>query len=174
MNDKLIITPDTKILEMITEYPVLEEELIRFVPVFSKLKNPFLRKTVARVTTLRQAAVVGGLSLSDLIASLRKTINQDSIDLCTGITQEVTEKPEWISIFNKKYEYDTIEDLNQGVHPLGKVVAETAHLADNDYYLLITGFIPQPLIDTLANKGFETYTDKINDTRFGTYIRKRL
>lgn len=172
MTEALIITPDTKILEMITEYPVLEDKLIEIAPTFNKLKKPFLRKTVARVTTLRQAAVVAGLNLSDLIVALRKEINQDTNAAFAEATMENITMPEWINTFKKKAEYDAILDINQGIHPLGKVVAETASLTGDEYYLLITNFIPKPLIDTLANKGFEVYTDKLDETRFGTYIRK--
>lgn len=172
IEEALIITPDTKILEMITEYPQLEEKLIELAPVFIKLKNPFLRKTVARVTTLRQASVVGGLGISDLITALRKEINQDTEENFTEHKKEDVEMPDWIKTFKKKAEYDAIPDINAGMHPLPKVIAETAGLAGDEYYLLITGFIPKPLIDTLANKGFLVYTGKIDDTRFGTYIRK--
>jgi hypothetical protein len=169
---ELIITPDTKILDMITVYPQLEEKLIELAPVFIKLKSPFLRKTVARVTTIRQASVVGGLSLSDLIVSLRKEINQDSAGDFTEQNSEDTLMPEWINTYNKKAEYDAILDINAGMHPLPKVIAETAALEAGEYYLLITNFIPKPLIDTLAARGFDIYTGKLDDIRFGTYIRK--
>lgn len=169
--DKLIITPDTKILEMITEYPALEDKLIEAAPVFSKLKNPVLRKTVARVTTIRQAAVVGGLNLSDLIVLLRKAVNQDT----SGIASEklsAANRPGWIGTLKCAVEYDAILDIDRGVHPLGKVVSETASLANDEYYLLITNFIPKPLIDTLAAKGFEVYNEPLDGSRFGTYIKK--
>ncbi len=169
--DKLIITPDTKILEMITEYPELEDKLIEAAPVFSKLKNPVLRKTVARVTTIRQAAVVGGLNLSDLIVLLRKAVNQDTGGVAAE-KQASSNRPDWIDKFKCAVEYDAILDIDRGVHPLGKVVSESASLADDEFYLLITNFIPKPLIDTLAAKGFEVFNERLDDSRFGTYIKK--
>jgi len=172
-DNKLIITPDTKILEMITGYPVLEDKLIEIASAFSKLKNPFLRKTVARVTTLRQAAVVGGLNLSDLIASLRKEINQDGDTGFSGDKPENLSPSGWIETGIKKIEYDAIDDINNGIHPLGKVVSETASLSENEYYLLITNFIPKPLIDTLTAKGFSVFTEKLDSSRFGAYIKGR-
>ncbi|MGD8491813.1 MAG: DUF1858 domain-containing protein, partial [Anaerolineae bacterium] len=51
-----IIAPKTKVAELISAYPQLEQVLIDYVPAFEKLKNPVLRKTVARITTLQQAA----------------------------------------------------------------------------------------------------------------------
>jgi hypothetical protein len=80
--------------------------------------------------------------------------------------------PDWIKTFKKKTEYDAIADIDNGIHPLGKVVAETAELASDEYFLLITNFIPKPLIDTLAGKGFEVYTESLDGSKYGTYIRK--
>lgn len=172
MSNEIIITPDTKILEMITTYPQLEDRLIELAPAFSKLKIPLLRKTIARVTTLRQAAVVGGVNLSDLIVALRKEINQDTGEIINDTKNEAQTMSEWINTFTKKCEYDAISDIDQGIHPLGKVVSESAGLGNNEYYLLVTNFIPKPLIDTLTNKGYGVYTKKLDNTRFGTYIRK--
>lgn len=169
--DKLIITPDTKILEMITEYPELEDKLIEAAPVFSKLKNPVLRKTVARVTTIRQAAVVGGLNLSDLIVKLRKAVNQGTEGIAEADNASQL-RPEWIGRLKCAVEYDAILDIDRGIHPLGKVVSETASMHPDEYYLLITNFVPKPLIDTLAAKGFEVFNEKLDSSRFGTYIKK--
>ena len=70
MSDKLIITPRTKVLQFIEACPVLENILISFVPAFSKLKNPVLRNTVARIATLQQAAAIGNIKVEDLINDL--------------------------------------------------------------------------------------------------------
>ena len=50
---ELIIAPKTKVAELIDAYPQLEQVLIDYVPAFEKLRNPVLRKTVARITTLQ-------------------------------------------------------------------------------------------------------------------------
>ncbi len=168
----LLITPDTKILEMLTAYPQLEEVLIEIAPVFIKLKNPVLRRTVARVTSIRQAAVVGGVNLSHLLVSLRTAINQDSELIINETRTENINMPEWIKTYTKRFEYDAISDIDSGIHPLTKVIAETAQLNEGEYYLLITAFIPKPLIDTLANKGFEVFNTPLDNARFGTYIKK--
>ena len=45
----LIISPKTKVLQLIETYPQLEDVLIEYAPAFKKLKNPVLRKTVAKI-----------------------------------------------------------------------------------------------------------------------------
>ena len=80
MKNNLIITPKTKVLQAIEAYPQLEQVLIEFVPAFEKLKNPVLRNTVARVTSLQQAAAVGKVKVEDLINRLRSEIGQNPLE----------------------------------------------------------------------------------------------
>ena len=70
MNAKLVITPKTKVAELLSTYPELEDVLVDMAPAFKKLKNPVLRRTIARVTSLQQAASVGEVPVdvaSDLL-----------------------------------------------------------------------------------------------------------
>ena len=61
MQKELTITPDSKIGELLEAYPDLESTLLRLSPAFRHLKNPVLRRTVAKVASLRQVAAVGGV-----------------------------------------------------------------------------------------------------------------
>ena len=40
---KLIITPKTKVMDVIENYPQLEATLINYIPAFEKLKNPNMK-----------------------------------------------------------------------------------------------------------------------------------
>ena len=57
------ITPDSKVGALLQEFPQLEEVLMRMSPAFGHLRNPILRKTVAKVATLRQIAKIGDVPL---------------------------------------------------------------------------------------------------------------
>jgi hypothetical protein len=50
------ITSHTKLLELLNEYPALEEQIINIAPPFKNLKNPVLRRTVGQLATLAQVA----------------------------------------------------------------------------------------------------------------------
>ncbi|MFI4941789.1 MAG: DUF1858 domain-containing protein [Burkholderiales bacterium] len=50
------ITPATKVADLLESWPELEEVLIAQAPAFRRLRNPVLRRTVARVATLEQEA----------------------------------------------------------------------------------------------------------------------
>lgn len=66
------ITLDVKVGALLEAYPQLEQTLYEISPMFKKLSNPILRKTVARVTSLKQVAEVGGIPPVDLINRLRE------------------------------------------------------------------------------------------------------
>ncbi|MFZ5948328.1 MAG: DUF1858 domain-containing protein [Stygiobacter sp.] len=172
MINKLDITPQTLIGDLLENYPELENKLIEIAPVFSKLKNPILRRTIAKVTTLKQASVIGSVSVAELINKLRKEVNQNEINIESESKMNI-EKPSWIKKENIKFEYDATLDLENGIHPAGKVTKEILQLNDDDIYLLITPFIPAPLIKIVEEKGFTVFTEKQSDTSIYNYIKKK-
>jgi len=171
MTSKLIITPDVKVAELLKEYPQLEDKLIEIAPVFVKLKNPILRKTIAKVTTLKQASVVGKVSIGEMINKLRAEVGQSSADLSSEKSGGGA-KPEWVDEKKIRIFYDAREDLDAGVHPVNKVVQETSKLKEGEIYLLITPFTPAPLIDMISAKGFQVYSEDMMDGRVMTYFMK--
>ena len=80
METKLIITPQTKIAELLDAYPDLENVLIDLAPAFKKLQNPVLRKTVARVTSIRQAAAIGKIPVETVVNKLSGLTGQGKLE----------------------------------------------------------------------------------------------
>ncbi len=167
--EKLIITPETKIYDLLENYPLLENKLIEIAPVFSKIKNPVLRRTITKVTSLKQAALVGNVSLNHLVNELRKEVGQH--------TETFTEKSEsgkslLIHPVKIKETYDAYLDIDAGGHPLGKVMSDIQKLGDDECYLLITPFLPAPLLKKVEEKGFKVSTENDKDGSFKNYIWK--
>ena len=79
MDSKLIITPHTKLSELLDVYPQLEDVLIDIAPTFEKLKNPVLRRTIAGVTTLQQAASMGDIPMEVIINKLRGIVGHEEM-----------------------------------------------------------------------------------------------
>ena len=67
MNEKLKITPLTRIGDLLDAFPELDDVLIGLAPAFSKLKNPILRRTVAKVATVQKAASIAGIDAEALL-----------------------------------------------------------------------------------------------------------
>lgn len=173
MSHNIDITPKTLVGDLLKNYPRLEDKLIEIAPVFKKLKNPVLRRTVAKVTTLKQAAVVGGVSLSLLINELRKEAGMDNSEIEDDIFESIKPKPVWVEENKIVKEYDAREDLENGNHPAAKVTKDILELKENENYLLITPFVPAPLIKIMEDKGFETFTEKLEEELVKTYVHLR-
>ena len=76
MAEKVKITGETIVGELLDRYPFLEETLISLSPLFKNLQNPVLRKTAARVATLRHGSSMTGVPLEKMLAALRKSVNK--------------------------------------------------------------------------------------------------
>ena len=72
------INANTKINDLLKQYPFLEDFLVTLSPKFKGLKNPIMRKTIGKVATLGKVAGVGGLDPDEFLAALRKEIDRQA------------------------------------------------------------------------------------------------
>lgn len=168
---KLIISPKTKVLQLLEAYPALEDVLIAYVPAFKKLKNPVLRNTVAKIATLQQAAAIGQVKVEELINLFRKEVGQDAI----AVTDEVklnSTKPDWYNEQRIVHSLDIRALLNAGEHPVNQVIADLNKLKTDDIYELIAPFIPAPLIDKATSLNIAHWVDKKNEELYHVYFRR--
>jgi hypothetical protein len=166
---ELIIAPKTKIAELIEAYPQLEQVLVDYVPAFEKLKNPLLRKTVARITTLQQAAVIAGVKVEDLINHLRNQVGQDRFSGAAAAAY-TTEQPEWFSKARVVDELDAKGMLAAGEQPVNQVIADLSALGQGDIYKLIAPFMPAPLVDKASSLGVSHWVTQNDDQEFVIYF----
>ena len=171
--EKIIITPKTKVHDLLNAYPELEDLLIEMAPVFKKLKNPVLRRTIARVTTLQQAAQVGDIPVHKLVNTLRQKVGQDSLEGLAAGTEGQAEKPSWFNPEKIVKQLDARPIIEQGGHPLGDVLTDISDLAPGDIYELITPFLPAPLIERVVDQGFDAWSKKEAEDRIRTYFLKK-
>lgn len=170
--NNLIISPKTKILQLIEAYPQLEDVLISYVPAFEKLKNPVLRNTVARIATLQQAANIGNAKVEDLINVLRKEIGQDEVQIAEDSGYNIV-KPDWFDENNIKQEFDVREMLAAGEHPVNQVISDIHKLPENTIYKLIAPFLPAPLIDKASSLNTSHWIQKENEQLYNIYFIKK-
>jgi hypothetical protein len=109
------ITAGTKVAVLLSEHPELEDLLISMSPAFIKLRNPVLRRGVARVATLRQAAAVGRLDAADLVNELRVAAGQEPlVDTAVDEVEYFGPTPEWFddtAVVNVLCEQDIDPDV---------------------------------------------------------------
>ncbi|HCT70486.1 hypothetical protein SDC9_35062 [bioreactor metagenome] len=169
MNDQLIITPKTKVLQAIEAYPQLEDILISYVPAFEKLKNPVLRRTVAKIATLQQAAAIGNVKVEDLINRLRAEIGQDLFTQ-NDSHMYVTETPAWYSESLIAAELDARPMLAAGEHPVNQVMEDLKVLDNGKIYKLTAPFLPAPLIDKASSMNYAHWMKKEDDGSYTIYF----
>jgi len=173
VNEKRInlnITPETKVGALLDSYPELEALLIKLAPPFAKLRNPILRKTVAKVTSLRQAAKVGGINIAELVNALRKEVGlSESAGISDDSNGAPGPRPDWLT--NQIAEsLDACPIIESGEQPIGIVMPRLRRLSDNQVFELITPFEPAPLMDKAKEQGFSVWFEKMGDTLVKTYF----
>lgn len=171
MSEELIITPKTRVLQLLRAYPQLEEKLIQFVPAFDKLKNPLLRNTVAAITTLQQAAAIGNVKVEDLVNFLRREVGQDQLEIGNTDQFNVT-RPEWFNPEKVAYELDARPMLAAGEHPVNHVMADLKQMDQGFIYKLIAPFLPAPLIDKASSLGCQHWVNKSQEDLYLVYFFK--
>lgn len=180
MAPHLPITPETKVGELLDAYPELEETLVTMAPAFAKLRNPVLRRTVAQVATLEQAARVGGVPVKELVTRLRNAArlpagaSPDAATDAVGVAAaDDHARPDWVEQVTVAATIDADEALAASRHPLGQVMTAVRALDPGCAVVVDSSFVPAPLVDALARQGYESTTTRSGAGRYRTWIRRR-
>lgn len=148
-----------KVSDLLDTYPHLESTLLELSPAFSKLRNPILRRTVAKVTTLQQAAKVAGVSPILLLETLRQAAGLpiDNSNESIDIENEQKDKPEWFGEMNITIRFDARPIIESGENPMQEIIGLSKELQNNQIMELTAPFKPVPIMDLLKSKGFEVW-----------------
>lgn len=73
-----ILSKDTKITDLIKEYPFLLETLIAFNSKLKLLKNPLIRKSIGRRATLVDVSKTANINFNKLVSHIVKSIEENS------------------------------------------------------------------------------------------------
>lgn len=183
MTERIPITPQTRVAALLDAYPELEEVLIRQAPSFRNLRNPILRRTVARVATLEKAARVGGIRVQDLVVTLRRAAGLPVEEVRTeGAVcspgpvgaQGSVPRPPWIDEGKIRRRIDADRVLAAGEVPLEKVEADLEAVAPGEIVCLESGFRPDPLLEHLQGEGHGAWVDEVTPGRFRMFVERRL
>ncbi len=149
------VTPDSKVGELLERWPALERVLVEISPHFEALQNPVLRRTVAKVATLRQVAKVSGVPLAVLIERLRAGAGLPPVSVAAEDDGSPPARPDWAAAGAIVRSLDARADIEAGEHPMPAVMRELAQLAPGQVFELVTPFVPAPLVDLAREKGYD-------------------
>lgn len=166
------ITPDSRLGEVLERWPGLEAVLLELSPHFAALKNPVLRRTVAKLATLRQVSTVSGVALGVLVARLREAAGLAPAALDHAGTGAEAGRPGWAAAEAVTRTHDARPAIEGGEHPMARVLADLAGLAEGEVYALVTPFVPAPLVDLARQKGFQAFSVPEGEALVRTYFRR--
>ncbi len=165
------ITPETKIGALLDQFPRLEDVLIKMAPEFKKLRNPVLRKTVAKVATLRQVAALGKVSLPEMINTLRAEAGIKEKFIFSGSEKTpVEDKPSWLSDSKIVSSLDIRPLLESGQEPIQRILRECQNLKQDEIYEVTSPFLPIPLIEQAEKQGYSVWSKQKTKDVYKTYF----
>ena len=169
----MAITPETRIGDFLAAHPDQQEALITRVPEFAKLRNPVLRRTVAKLATVDHAARMAGLPTAELVRFLRELAGEAGpVEERTPTPMEDT-RPEWARASSVRSTLDADALLTAGGHPLARVRRALLTLAPGEAMQLLSPFRPEPLLDQFRQEGTPCWCEVEGAGRFRTWILKR-
>jgi hypothetical protein len=171
-DDKIDITPSVTVHNLLEAFPELEDVLIGIAPPFKKLRNPLLRKSVAKVATLKHISAVGRVPLDEIIDTLRKAVGQSPSSHSYDDEDYFLDKPDWFSEdkIAVSIDEDKLEDKDHMT--LVSVLKEAKSIKTGEIIELVTTFLPAPGIDILKSKGYSVWTVKAEGDVIRSYFLK--
>jgi len=137
----------------------LVEVFVRHAPHFAKLRNRAMRRVMARLVTIEQAARTAGIAAEVLIRDLN-----DALGIANPAT--ATAKPCAVPAASAGgdtalvhppgapvIEVDVREDLRAGREPFSKIMAAVGALGEDEVLHLRAIFEPAPLFAVFAKRG---------------------
>ncbi len=169
------ITPETRIAELLEAYPQLEDVLIEQSPHFKALKNPILRKTVAKVATLERASQMSGIPVRRLLRALREAAGlpgEPGGDLGSDLTPAAPDAvaPDWFDEAKVALRIDADDLLAKGEVPLPRVHQAVQETPAGALLCVKSAFRPAPLLEALHKAGHRTYVTMPSPDLFHTYV----
>lgn len=169
----IVVTPETRVGQLLDAHPELEETLISVAPQFQALKNPVLRRTVAKVATLEQAARVADIPVNELVRRVREALGHGAGGAgADEAPREPGAAPGWIDDQPARV-FDADVMLAEGSPPIGEISRALFGLATGETVLVRASFEPAPLIDALRGKGHEVFSRKGAGDSWEAWVRKR-
>lgn len=137
----------------------LVDVFVRHSPHFEKLRNATLRRTMARLVTVGQAAAIAGIPPLALVRDLNDALGLASVErdegagAAGGDDSAGTPSPRR-PVGAREAELDVREDLRQGREPFSRIMAAVGALGPGDVLHLRAPFEPAPLYTVLSKRGF--------------------
>jgi uncharacterized protein (DUF2249 family) len=178
----MVIQGHDRVAQVLDRDPRLVDEFVRTSPAFERLRNPMLRRTMARIVTVEQAARIAGVEPALLIERLNRVVQGSGTDdapaasgtrvddnsSSTGKTmssQLAEPMPAAIRdvAADRLIDLDVRDDLRSGREPFSRIMGARRSLRPGEVLRLRAIFEPVPLYQVMARQGLDHWTERLAD-----------
>ncbi len=151
------ISAHDKVSDVLARDESLIDVFVRLAPHFAKLRNRTMRRVMARLVTVDQAARTANIPTERLVRDLNAALGlgdaRPSIE-APASASDAKPSDERHPADAPVVELDVREDLRQGREPFSRIMSAVAALRDDDVLRLRATFEPAPLFTVLGKRGF--------------------
>ena len=147
-----------RVSDVLARDEALVEVFVRRSAHFEKLRNPTMRRVMARLVTVAQAARIAGVHADVLVRELNEALQLDTGRRAAIEAVEETSRAHPAAL--AEVELDVREDMRAGREPFSRIMAAVATLDVDAVLHLRTIFEPVPLFAVLEKRGFSHETSR--------------
>ena len=158
------VTSTDRVSDVLARDEGLVEVFIRHSAHFEKLRNAAMRRVMARLVTVGQAARIADVPVESLIRELNDVLHIAPSDATTGEVATGGLRPSGRADRRpaslREVELDVREDMRAGREPFSRIMAAVATLSADEVLRLRTIFEPVPLFEVLAKRDFSHESER--------------
>ena len=166
----VVIALTDRISSIIAHDERLVEVLAAASPMFERLRNPALRRVMARLVTVEQAARVAGIDPTDLLERLNKPAAQAAAGPVGSASMEPAEQgssapPAHLAGTppERLRDVDVRDELRAGGEPFTRIMAARREMQPGEVLRVRAIFEPAPLYAVMAKQGLAHWTERLAD-----------
>ena len=152
------VSAHDKVSDVLARDESLIEVFVRAAPHFAKLRHRTMRRVMARLVTVEQAARTANIPSDRLVRDLNVAlgfVDDSAGDAVIASSPDVApvrseRHPENVAVV----EVDVRDDLRSGREPFSRIMSTVAGLRDDEVLHLRAIFEPVPLFTVLRKRGF--------------------
>jgi uncharacterized protein (DUF2249 family) len=168
---KMAVSPDMKVSEVLRKHPELLDVLVSQSPEFQRLRNPVLRKVMARLVTLRQAAAIAGIDPPELVAALNRALGvEEAPSEGAGPGSRTGPRPSWARDDLVAVELDVRDMQRRHEEPFSRIMQAVSSVQPGRIFKLRNTFEPFPLYEVLGRRGFAAWAERLADDDWVVYF----
>lgn len=165
----MVIRAGDRVADVLRRDERMVEVFAAASPHFERLRNPAMRRVMARLVTVEQAARIARVDPATLLARLNaaaaeggsappETLREES-----GMSAPRVSVPAALAALapERVLDLDVRDDLRVGREPFSRIMAATRALPEGHALRLRAVFEPVPLYSVMARQGFSRWTEEL-------------